>query len=354
MKKLTRTLALLLICLLLAACGGGGDTADTTAEAEKMTEKITEKVTEAVTEEVTEPATDAVTEPVTESVTEIVTTPVTEAPVIQSPETEPPAPVITTPPAMYSDASGYTVYDPFNTRGLSEARIGHSFGVASGGQPHSISVNNQTYFDSDPAFNALALDTKSGGKVIYLTFDCGYEYNNNTAKVLDILREKNVPAAFFCTMQFLSANTATTWRMINEGHIVGNHSNTHPSFPTLTRDQMAMELYAVDKYMQDYFGYSTKYFRFPEGAYSVSALELCASLGYRSAFWSVAYADWDVNNQMGYDAAFNTVVSRLHPGAVVLLHAVSNDNVAILADFIDYARSQGYTFVSLDAYAWNK
>ena len=200
--------------------------------------------------------------------------------------------------------------------------------------------------------SALALDTKTTDKVIYLTFDCGYEYNNNTAKILDILKEKKVSAAFFCTLSFIKNQPATTGRMISEGHIVGNHSTTHPTFPYISRTEMAKELYGVDEYLKKNFGYENKYFRFPTGGFSESALELCTSLGYRSVFWSMAYSDWDTANQMGHDAALETVCSRIHPGAVILLHAVSDDNVSILAEFIDYAQAKGYTFACLDDYNW--
>ena len=115
---------------------------------------------------------------------------------------------------------------------------------------------------------------------------------------------------------------------------------------------MAEELWAVEKYVSDKYGYVMEYFRFPTGGYSHSSLELCSSLGYKSVFWSLAYSDWDTANQNGYDYALKTVKDRLHPGAVILLHAVSDDNVAILGDFIDYAISQGYTFASLDDYNW--
>ncbi len=245
---------------------------------------------------------------------------------------------------------GYTVYDPDNTRGLSEENVPFGFGYATGGQPHEISINNQAYFDSLKGVSALALDTVSSEKVLYLTFDCGYEYHNNSNRMMDILAEKDVDAAFFCTLSFLKNNTATAKRMIEDGHIVGNHSNTHPVFPDISRTEMAEELYAVDKYLMDTFGYDCNYFRFPTGAYSESALELVTGVGHSSVFWSIAYADWDTENQKSYEEAFETVTSRLHPGAVILLHAVSDTNVEILADFIDYARENGYVFKTLDDY----
>ncbi len=242
----------------------------------------------------------------------------------------------------------FKVEDPDNTRGLNNEKKGYGFGVAKDGKPHQISVNNQAYFDNG-GFNALALDTKSQEKVLYLTFDCGYE-NGYTAKILDTLKEKNVPAAFFCTLPQVKDNPQVIARMINEGHIVGNHSVTHPSFPTISRMQMAEEIKTLDDYLRTNFGYSEPYFRYPMGEYSDNALELVNSLGYKCVFWSIAYGDYDLNNQKGKDYAFKTVTDRLHPGAVILLHAISPDNSAALGDIIDYARQQGYTFKSLRDY----
>ena len=148
---------------------------------------------------------------------------------------------------------------------------------------------------------------------------------------------------------------AVVARMIKEGHHVGNHSLSHPSnCAALSREELAREALAVENYLRVNFGYSSKYFRFPGGVYSENAVELLRSVGYRSVFWSIAYADWDPEDQMGKDKAFQTVTSRLHPGAVILLHSTSPDNAAILADLIDYAIEQGYQFRSLDEYpGWN-
>ncbi len=244
----------------------------------------------------------------------------------------------------------YTVNDTENSRGLSNQKQGFGFGVAQNGVAHSISFNNQARFDSMPNVEALALDTKSADKRMYLTFDCGYEYNNLTANILDTLKEKNVKAAFFVTLSYIKSNPQLVRRMIDEGHIVGNHSANHPVFPDISRVKMAEELFAVDDYLEKNFGYKNKYFRFPTGANSENSLELVTSVGYKSIFWSLAYGDYDTANQMGYDAAYNTVTSRFHKGAVILLHAVSQDNANILGAVIDNAHSQGYAFKTLDDY----
>lgn len=234
------------------------------------------------------------------------------------------------------------VVDPDNLRGLNETEMQHSFGVSENGKPHEISVNNQKIYEK---YGALCLDT-SGEKVIYLTFDCGYE-NGCTEKILDTLKSKNVPAAFFVTLPHVKSCPELIARMINEGHTVGNHSVNHPNFSRIGRAEMAEELEGLDNYLRKHFGYSSPFFRFPEGACSESALDLVQNARYKSVFWSSAYADWDVNNPKGKDYAFETVTSRLHPGCVLLLHAVSPDNAAALGDIIDFAKAQGYVFKSL-------
>lgn len=239
----------------------------------------------------------------------------------------------------------FTAHDPQNTAGLPTKKIAFSYGVAKDGKPSEQTVANQAFFD-EKGYRALAYDNKSTDKVIYLTFDCGYE-NGCTAKILDTLKEKRVPAAFFCTVDMLKTQPNLITRMIDEGHMVGNHSTTHPSFATIDRIRMAKELEDFDNYLRAHFGYSAPFFRFPMGEYNESALELVQSLGYTSVFWSAAYADWDTSKVRGADYAFDTVTARLHPGAILLLHAVSPDNADAMGSIIDWARQQGYTFQSL-------
>lgn len=240
----------------------------------------------------------------------------------------------------------FTCSDPENSRGLSTEKISHSYGVASNGQPHQISVESEKFFESKN-YKAVTYDTESQGKVLYLTFDCGYD-NGYTEKILDVLKEKNVKAAFFCTADELKSAPEVIARMIKEGHIVGNHSTTHPSFDEISRSEMAKEIQDCDNYLRSNFGYTSSYFRFPKGEYSECALELVGSLGYTSVFWSLSYADWDTKAQKGVDYAFQKVTERLHPGAIILLHAVSSDNAGAMAKIIDYAIEQGYAFKSLD------
>lgn len=229
---------------------------------------------------------------------------------------------------------------------LSDEKLSHSHGPASGGQPHHTVVDFQKTFDK---FGAYTLDSECDGKVLYLTFDCGYEYENLTSKVLDTLKEKQVPAAFFCTLDHLKNEPEIISRIIKEGHIVGNHSATHPCFADISREQMVRELEETENYLRENYGYASKFFRFPAGEYTENALDLVASLGYVSVFWSVAYNDWNVDKIQGADYATETVMSRLHNGAIILLHSVSRDNAEALGNIIDRARAEGYEFRPLTA-----
>lgn len=227
---------------------------------------------------------------------------------------------------------------------FSTEKLSHSHGPASDGKAHHTVIEFQKTFDR---FGACTLDTKTKEKVLYLTFDCGYEHDNLTASVLDTLRQKRVPAAFFCTLDHIKKETDLISRMINEGHIVGNHSATHPSFSGISREKMAEEIEQTENYLRTNYGYAAKFFRFPAGEYNESALDLVASLGYVSVFWSVAYNDWNTDKIQGKDYAVKTVMSRLHDGAIILLHSVSRDNAEALPEIIDRARAEGYEFRSL-------
>ena len=181
---------------------------------------------------------------------------------------------------------------------------------------------------------------------IYLTFDEGYE-NGYTPKILDVLKEKNVPAVFFVTYDYAKRNPELVQRMIDEGHIIGNHSYTHPSMPTLPIAKACVEITSLHDYIKENFDYTMTLFRPPMGEFSERTLALTQSLGYQSVFWSFAYVDWDTKKQMGAERAYKKVVDGLHNGAVYLLHAVSKDNAEILGAFIDEAKKQGFQFSKL-------
>ena len=186
---------------------------------------------------------------------------------------------------------------------------------------------------------------KGDEKKIYLTFDEGYE-NGYTPKILDALKEAGVSAVFFVTMDYVVSEPELVQRMIDEGHVVGNHSVHHPNMTTLSVEEMREEIMGLHDYIKENFGgYEMFLFRNPEGAISDRAMAVAQSLGYQTTMWSYAYLDWDVNNQMDPAQALEKTVGALHPGAVYLLHAVSSTNAAIIQDFVAQAEAQGYEFV---------
>ena len=180
-------------------------------------------------------------------------------------------------------------------------------------------------------------------KKIYLTFDSGYE-NGCTAQILDTLKKHNIHAAFFLVGNYIEKNPELVRRMVDEGHIVGNHSDKHPCFPEVSIERREQEVLNVHQYMLDNYNYTMTLFRAPAGEFSEQTLAQTQELGYKTVFWSYAYKDWDPNNQMGPEKALPKITKALHPGAIYLLHAVSPDNAAILGDFIDNAREAGYNF----------
>lgn len=178
---------------------------------------------------------------------------------------------------------------------------------------------------------------------VCLTFDEGYE-NGFTPQILDVLEDKGVKAIFFVTYDFVSSNPELVQRMIDDGHIVGNHSWHHYDMTTLDTDTAREEISYLHNYIQDNFDYTMSYFRFPEGCFSEQNLGIVKDLGYQSVFWSYAYEDWDPDKQMEEDKAFTGICEATHPGEIMLLHAVSRTNANILSRVIDDVRKQGYRF----------
>ncbi len=183
--------------------------------------------------------------------------------------------------------------------------------------------------------------------VMYLTFDEGYE-NGCTASILDTLKEKDVKAAFFITGHYLKSEQELVRRMIDEGHIVGNHTMKHPNLAKSDLSAAAAELKALDDEYSAIFGGHMIYMRPPEGEYSERLLTFASDMGYKTVLWSFAYRDWERDVRKGADYAYSQIVPYFHSGAIILLHAVSADNAEALGAVIDAAREQGYVFKSLD------
>ncbi|MBR3832947.1 MAG: polysaccharide deacetylase family protein [Lachnospiraceae bacterium] len=185
-------------------------------------------------------------------------------------------------------------------------------------------------------------------KVLYLTFDCGYE-NNYTSQILDVLKEQNVPACFFVTQTYIRDNIDLTKRMKEEGHQVGNHTITHPSMPERSYEEIIEEVNGCAKYMAENTGYAMDpYLRPPMGEYSQRTLKLTQDLGYKTIFWSMAYMDYDVNNQPGVDYVTAHFEKYHHNGAIILMHNVSESNADALKTVIVNMKAKGYRFASLN------
>ena len=186
-------------------------------------------------------------------------------------------------------------------------------------------------------------------KVLYLTFDAGYE-NGSTEKILDILKEQQVSAAFFLVGNYIEKNADLVRRMEAEGHIVGNHTMHHKDMSKLTDEAaFAKELQDLEALYQETVGKPMpKYYRPPQGIYSQDNLRLAQKLGYRTVFWSLAYVDWNNDSQPTREQAFAKLLPRTHPGAVILLHSTSKTNAEILGELIEKWRAEGYRFGTLE------
>ena len=188
----------------------------------------------------------------------------------------------------------------------------------------------------------------TGEKVIYLTFDAGYE-NGCTAKILDILQKHQVPAAFFLVGNYLQQNPDLVRRMVNEGHTVGNHTMHHYDMSKISdKATFTKELSDLEVLYQEITGKSMeKYYRPPQGIYSEENLKMAQQLGYRTVFWSLAYVDWNNDAQPTAQQAFDKLIPRVHNGAVVLLHSTSVTNGEILDELLTRWTAMGYTFAPI-------
>jgi len=192
-----------------------------------------------------------------------------------------------------------------------------------------------------------AEDTKE--KVIYLTFDAGYE-NGNTAIILDALKKHNAPATFFLVGNYVSTCPDLVKRMVAEGHIVGNHTYSHPDMSQIAdKEAFEKEITALETLYEETTGKPMKkYYRPPQGKYSEANLQMANDLGYKTIFWSLAYVDWYEKDQPTAEEAYDKLLPRIHPGAIVLLHSTSKTNGEILDELLTKWEEMGYCFKSLD------
>ena len=218
---------------------------------------------------------------------------------------------------------------------------GLSFQIA--GQPPSGPASAEALAQFDGVYLGSTEE-----KVIYLTFDAGYE-NGDTAQILDALKKHNAPATFFLVGNYLQQNADLVRRMVSEGHTVGNHTMHHPDMSKISDfDAFSKELSDLESLYTEITGESmTKYYRPPQGVYSQENLEMAQKLGYKTVFWSLAYADWDNNKQPSRETALEKLTSRIHNGGIVLLHSTSRTNAEILDEILTKWEEMGYRFAPI-------
>lgn len=211
----------------------------------------------------------------------------------------------------------------------------------------STPVGNETK-DYLEKFDAYFVGDTEDNK-IYLTFDAGYE-NGYTEGILDILKEKEVPATFFLVGTYIRDNPELINRMVKEGHIVGNHTMSHPDMSAISKKEAFIkEIAETEEVYKSIVGEDMlKLYRPPRGKYSQSNMEMAKELGYKTIFWSLAYVDWNDNSQPTKEQAFSKLIPRIHQGAILLLHNTSKTNLLILEELIDKYEELGFEFESLD------
>ncbi len=212
-----------------------------------------------------------------------------------------------------------------------------------------VSDNSLSFIDK---YDGYYIDKTHGDdceeKIIYLTFDAGYE-NGNIAKILDILKQENITAAFFVLGNLIVKNTDLVNRMFEEGHLVCNHTYSHKPMVDLDKESFIAELDKLDNTCLKYTGHNVdRYYRPPEGRFDETSLKYAKELGYKTVFWSFAYVDWENNDQMSPQKAKQIIMDNIHNGEIMLLHPTSETNAIVLKDIILELKSKGYIFGSLN------
>ena len=232
---------------------------------------------------------------------------------------------------------------PVDVSSLSSALVEWGSGgpVDSLNRPDGCIIDQEKYGHLSSYFIAPMADEND--KVVYLTFDIGYT-NEYTTSILDTLKEKDVKGVFFATLPVVNEDTEICTRIINEGHELGNHSVSHTNMAAKSVEEQQSELMQVHEATLANYGYEMHLWRYPEGKFSEQGLGIVNNCNYRSVFWSFAHKDWNTDDQPSVSDSLAKCVNSLHPGAIYLLHGISSTNAALLGDFIDQARAQGYRF----------
>ena len=228
---------------------------------------------------------------------------------------------------------------------LSNKKIGWGIKRSNNHTQPDVGTRNKEILDK---YDGYCLGSNNSKKV-YLTFDEGYEAGY-TEKILAVLKDNEVKATFFITAHYVNTQPELVQKMINEGHIIGNHTVNHKSMPDLSDEEIKNELMKLNQAVYEKFGYEMKYMRPPRGEFSERTLKITENLGFKTVMWSFAYVDWKEDSQPSYDEALEIIKSNFHNGEIMLLHATSKTNSEIMGQIIDEARKQGYEFKSLDMY----
>lgn len=200
-------------------------------------------------------------------------------------------------------------------------------------------------------YNCIYIDKRAseeGKKVIYLTFDAGYE-NGNVERILDVLHSHKVPAAFFVLDNIILKNADLVSRMTKEGHLVCNHTKNHKNLSYSSTEDIKKDLEALEQIYKNETGEEmSRFFRFPEGKYSLNSVKSVSELGYTTVFWSFAYDDWDNCRQIDSKKAMKKIIENTHDGAIFLFHPTSKTNADIMDDLITEWKNRGYSFGTLE------
>lgn len=228
---------------------------------------------------------------------------------------------------------------------LSDTKIEWGIKRAKNNEQPDLGARNRELIEK---YNGMAMGNENQ-PFIYLTFDLGYEAGY-TKNILETLKANNVPATFFITAHYVNSASDLIEQMIQDGHIIGNHTVNHKSMPSLSQEELTKEINDLHTAVYEKFGYEMKYMRPPKGEYSEKSLAITTKLGYIPVMWSFAYADWDEAKQPSQTEGINKILENVHNGEIMLLHATSKTNMEILDTVIKQIKEKGYEFKSLDEF----
>lgn len=247
---------------------------------------------------------------------------------------------------MYFFGGGIAILANAYEKGLAREAAAENWGLgfSAPGQPPTARATPDELKKYDTYYIG---NTKE--KVIYLTFDAGYE-NGYTSVILDALKEHGVHATFFLVGNYIKTSPDLVKRMLEEGHIVGNHTYTHPNMSNISsKDAFCKELESLESAYREVTGEQmTKFYRPPQGKYCINNLKMAKEMGYKTFFWSLAYVDWYNDKQPTKEEAFKKLLGRIHPGAIVLLHSTSKTNSQILDELLTKWEEMEYSFGTLN------